>query len=163
MDFTPVKLALHYCETDFTPVKLALHYCEMEFTPVKLALRYCEMDFSHVNLAPHYCEMNFRPVKMIFHVVWWCVFPKTKNYGRKNTVLARGKHLSGRIGGGRSLFVGFDYLSAACSCHNVPMASDGICQSPLGLSEQLPTFGPSGRHERLNCCWKKRRQKVCSQ
>ena len=68
----------------------------MEFTPVKLALRYCEMDFTHINLALHYCEMNFRPVKLIFHVVWQCVFPKTKNYGRKNTVLARGKHLSGR-------------------------------------------------------------------
>ena len=49
--------------------------------------------------------MDFTSVKLIFHVVWQCVFPKTKNYGRKNTVLARGKHLSGRIGGGRSLFV----------------------------------------------------------
>ena len=56
----------------------------MDFTPVKLALRYCEMDFTHVNLDPHYCEMNFRPVKLFFHVVWQCVFPK-KNYGRKNT------------------------------------------------------------------------------
>ncbi|MBO5741910.1 MAG: hypothetical protein J6R54_08055, partial [Bacteroidaceae bacterium] len=84
------------------------------------------MDFTLVKLALHYCEVNFRPVKLIFHVVWQCVFPKTKNYGRKNTVLARGKHLSGRFGGGRCLFVGFDYLSAACSCHNVPMASDGI-------------------------------------
>ena len=149
MDFTPVKLALHYCKVNFTSVNLDPHYCKVNFTSVKLALRYCEMDFTFV--------------KLIFHVVWRCVFPKTKNYGRKNTVLARGKHLSGRIGGGRSLFVDYDYLSAACSCHNVPMASDGICQSPLGLSEQLPTFGPSGRHERLNCCWKKRRQKVCSQ
>ena len=59
----------------------------MDFTPVKLALHYCEMDFTHVNLAPHYCEMNFRPVKLIFHVVWRCVFPKTKNYGRKTLSL----------------------------------------------------------------------------
>ena len=29
----------------------------MEFTPVKLALRYCEMDFTHINLALHYCEI----------------------------------------------------------------------------------------------------------
>ena len=50
----------------------------MDFTPVKLALRYCEMDFTHVNLDPHYCEMNFRPVKLFFHVVWQCVFPKKK-------------------------------------------------------------------------------------
>ena len=101
------------------------------------------MNFHPSKLAPHYCEINFTPVKLIFHVVWRCVFPKTKNYGRKNTVLARGKHLSGRIGGGRSLFVGFDYLSAACSCHNVPMASDGICQSPLGESEISQAFANS--------------------
>lgn len=25
-------------------------------------------------------------------------------------------------------------------------------QSPRGLREQLPTFGPSGRQLRLNCC-----------
>lgn len=31
-------------------------------------------------------------------------------------------------------------------------ASDGILQSPRGESDTVPTFGPSGRHERLNCC-----------
>lgn len=30
-------------------------------------------------------------------------------------------------------------------------ASLGILQSPRGDKETLPTFGPSGRHERLNC------------
>ena len=30
-------------------------------------------------------------------------------------------------------------------------ASDGIRQSPRGESVTVPTFGPSGRQERLNC------------
>lgn len=30
-------------------------------------------------------------------------------------------------------------------------ASLGIRQSPLGLIEILPTLGPSGKQERLNC------------
>ena len=33
-------------------------------------------------------------------------------------------------------------------------ASDGILRSPLGESATEPTFGPSGRQERLNC-WAK--------
>lgn len=33
-------------------------------------------------------------------------------------------------------------------------ASLGIRRSPLGDTATLPTFGPSGRHERLNCCAK---------
>lgn len=33
-------------------------------------------------------------------------------------------------------------------------ASDGIRRSPLGDNATLPTFGPSGRQERLNCCVK---------
>ena len=40
--------------------------------------------------------------------------------------------------------------------------SDGIRQSPRGESVTVPTFGPSGRQERLNCCVKKRRIKVVS-
>mgnify|MGYP002512407217 CR=1 FL=1 len=42
-------------------------------------------------------------------------------------------------------------------------ASDGILQSPLGLNEILPTFGPSGKQERLNCWLKNRLKKVRSQ
>ncbi len=38
-------------------------------------------------------------------------------------------------------------------------ASEGMRQSPRGERLTEPTFGPSGMHERLNCCWKKRRQK----
>ena len=53
--------------------------------------------------------------------------------------------------------------ASASASHRLPDASDGIRQSPLGLSVTEPTFGPSGMHERLNCCWKKRRQKVLSQ
>ena len=33
-------------------------------------------------------------------------------------------------------------------------ASLGILQSPLGERATVPTFGPSGRQERLNC-WEK--------
>ena len=46
--------------------------------------------------------------------------------------------------------------------HSSLEASLGILQSPLGLSETEPTFGPSGRQERLNCWAKKRRQNVDS-
>lgn len=42
-------------------------------------------------------------------------------------------------------------------------ASEGMRQSPRGDSDTLPTFGPSGRHERLNCCWKNLRRKMFSQ
>ena len=40
--------------------------------------------------------------------------------------------------------------------HILTDASLGIRQSPRGERATLPTFGPSGRHERLNCCAKKR-------
>ena len=46
--------------------------------------------------------------------------------------------------------------------HSADTASDGIRQSPRGESVTVPTFGPSGRQERLNCCVKKRRIKVVS-
>jgi hypothetical protein len=36
-------------------------------------------------------------------------------------------------------------------------ASLGIRQSPRGERLTLPTFGPSGTHDRLNCWLKKRR------
>ena len=41
-------------------------------------------------------------------------------------------------------------------------ASLGIRRSPLGDTATVPTFGPSGRQERLNCCAKNRRIKVLS-
>ena len=41
-------------------------------------------------------------------------------------------------------------ISQSLSAH----ASDGILRSPLGDSATLPTLGPSGRQERLNCCAK---------
>ena len=49
------------------------------------------------------------------------------------------------------------YSSFKSSSHAAADASDGMRQSPRGLSEQVPTFGPSGKQERLNCCAKKRR------
>ncbi len=49
-----------------------------------------------------------------------------------------------------------DSLNAWLS-HISPPASLGIFQSPRGLMETLPTFGPSGRQERLYCWLKKRR------
>ena len=53
--------------------------------------------------------------------------------------------------------------ASASASHKLPDASDGIRQSPLGLSVTEPTFGPSWMHERLNCCWKNRRQNIFSQ
>lgn len=38
-----------------------------------------------------------------------------------------------------------------CFIHISASASEGILQSPRGESETLPTLGPSGMHERLNC------------
>jgi hypothetical protein len=54
------------------------------------------------------------------------------------------------------------YNSAISFSHAAELASLGMRQSPLGLMDILPTFGPSGRQERLNCWLKKRRKKVCS-
>lgn len=48
------------------------------------------------------------------------------------------------------------------SSHSFTQASEGIRQSPRGERVTLPTFGPSGRHERLNCCEKKRFRKTVS-
>ena len=44
--------------------------------------------------------------------------------------------------------------------HTSAHASLGILQSPLGDSATVPTFGPSGRQERLNCWMKNRLQNV---
>ena len=55
------------------------------------------------------------------------------------------------------------YKLSISSSHKALEASEGIRQSPRGLRLTLPTLGPSGRHERLNCCAKKRRKKVWSQ
>ena len=55
-----------------------------------------------------------------------------------------------------------DYKSSHSFNHNVLLASLGMRQSPRGESDTLPTLGPSGRQERLNCCEKKRRQNVVS-
>ena len=37
------------------------------------------------------------------------------------------------------------------SINTLATASDGIRQSPRGESDTVPTFTPSGEHERLNC------------
>ena len=50
----------------------------------------------------------------------------------------------------------FYFSSANSSSHSFTEASLGILQSPLGDSVTDPTFGPSGRQLRLNCCEKKR-------
>ena len=46
----------------------------------------------------------------------------------------------------------FCYRLSASLSHSADTASDGIRQSPRGESVTVPTFGPSGRQERLNCC-----------
>ena len=50
-----------------------------------------------------------------------------------------------------------NYSFSNSSSHNADTASDGIRQSPRGERLTLPTFGPSGTQERLNCWEKKRR------
>lgn len=57
----------------------------------------------------------------------------------------------------------FRYSFSHSSSHILAVASLGIRQSPRGLRLTLPTFGPSGRHERLNCWAKKRRRNTLSQ
>ena len=57
-----------------------------------------------------------------------------------------------------------NYLTT-CSRSRIQLATHaslGIRQSPLGDSATVPTFGPSGRQERLNCCAKNLQQKVLS-
>ncbi len=44
----------------------------------------------------------------------------------------------------------YDSFSSSAS-HKADDASDGMRQSPRGERHTLPTLGPSGRHERLNC------------
>ena len=56
----------------------------------------------------------------------------------------------------------FLYNCSHCCIHSALTASDGIRQSPRGDKVTVPTFGPSGRQERLNCCVKNRRTNVVS-
>ena len=44
-----------------------------------------------------------------------------------------------------------NYSCSKSASHSVRQASLGIRQSPLGERVTLPTFGASGRQERLNC------------
>ncbi len=53
-------------------------------------------------------------------------------------------------------------LSHSC-IQSIPDISLDIRQSPRGLKLTLPTLGPSGIHERLNCWLKKRRKNVFNQ
>lgn len=46
------------------------------------------------------------------------------------------------------------YNFSSSLCHRRTQASLGIRRSPLGDTATDPTFGPSGRQERLNCCAK---------
>ena len=66
-----------------------------------------------------------------------------------------------------SIFKWFNYnisrSDSISSSQRLDEASLGIRQSPRGLRLTEPTFGPSGRQERLNCWVKKRRKKVCIQ
>src|SRR6476620_9636090 len=48
------------------------------------------------------------------------------------------------------------------SSHTRAAASDGIRQSPRGDTLTEPTFGPSGRHDRLNWLAKNRRRNTFS-
>lgn len=59
-----------------------------------------------------------------------------------------------------SLMFVLPYKFSISLSHIAELASLGILQSPRGLIEILPTLGPSGKQERLNCWLKKRRKKV---
>ena len=50
-----------------------------------------------------------------------------------------------------SYFQSFGLTDERSLSHKATLASLGIRQSPRGESDTLPTFTPSGRHERLNC------------
>ena len=56
-----------------------------------------------------------------------------------------------------------DQRESTSRSQRAEVASEGMRQSPRGERQTEPTFGPSGRHERLNCWLKKRRKKVRSQ
>ena len=49
------------------------------------------------------------------------------------------------------------YIESRSLMKSATVASEGILQSPRGESDTEPTFGPSGKQERLNC-WLKNRQ-----
>ena len=51
-----------------------------------------------------------------------------------------------------NIYVIYNFSSSLC--HRRTQASLGIRRSPLGDTATDPTFGPSGRQERLNCCAK---------
>lgn len=65
-----------------------------------------------------------------------------KLYQKENPAIRRGE---------KTLY---DYSASHCFSQRAETASDGIRQSPRGDSVTVPTFGPSGRQERLNC-WAK--------
>ena len=46
------------------------------------------------------------------------------------------------------------YNNSSSSIQIRTHASEGIIKSPRGDTESVPTFGPSGKQERLNCCAK---------
>ena len=50
----------------------------------------------------------------------------------------------------------YELHPSSSSSHSRATASEGIRQSPRGDRDTLPTLGPSGRQERLNC-WAKNR------
>ena len=50
-----------------------------------------------------------------------------------------------------SLMFVLPYKFSISLSHIAELASLGILQSPRGLIEILPTLGPSGKQERLNC------------
>lgn len=56
-----------------------------------------------------------------------------------------------RAGNNQPKKIADDHLSGRSLRKMVRQASDGIRQSPLGERETEPTFGQSGRQERLNC------------
>ena len=83
---------------------------------------------------------------------------------RKNPRNCHGDHC-GPVSSSAHGALFYDLARSACTSasHASADASEGILQSPRGERATEPTFGPSGRQERLNCWAKKRRRKTSSQ
>ncbi len=74
----------------------------------------------------------------------------------RHTLNKTRRHASFNLHGGGFLLFNYSIRSNSLS-HASAHASDGILRSPRGDSATEPILGPSGRQERLNCCWKNRR------
>ena len=97
------------------------------------------------------------------HVAILC--PKRRQEPQVGAQLASGmgRREAGYVGSQRDVVLGIEDMQGhSCLSQMALEASLGMRQSPRGERLTLPTLGPSGRQERLNCWLKNRRRKVVS-